>query len=162
MISIGKLKLGQKRKLFKIFKSSLMQSLNIYRTREGICFAFHSLKEFEIYLEKDLNWAGTTHQRPFRPCARRCSDRGRRYLPVPIIFPLPLSLRTCAQWRNPTPFRSSRACSPSSPSRSCCSVPHRAPPLLAQSPRSASVTSPPLKMMVSPNQDHYGVLLPNQ
>jgi hypothetical protein len=55
-----------------------MQSLNIFVTREGICLAFQSLQEIEIYLEKNLNWVGLTHQRPFKPRARHRSDHGRR------------------------------------------------------------------------------------
>jgi hypothetical protein len=62
MISITKFKLGQWQKLFKIFKSSLMQSLNIFGTWEGIYFAFQCFEEFKIYLGKDLNHAGPTRQ----------------------------------------------------------------------------------------------------
>jgi hypothetical protein len=78
MESSENLALGRREKLFKIFKFSLMQSLNIFVTREGICLAFQSLQEIEIYLEKNLNWVGLTHQHPFRPRARHRSDHGRR------------------------------------------------------------------------------------
>jgi hypothetical protein len=41
------------RKLFIMFKTSLMQSLIIFGIREGFCFEFQSSKEFEIHLEKN-------------------------------------------------------------------------------------------------------------
>jgi hypothetical protein len=105
MISITKFKLGQWQKLFKIFKSSLMQSLNIFGTWEGIYFAFQCFEEFKIYLGKDLNHAGPTRQSPFRPRARRHSNCCRRYLATPIISPPPLSLRVCTPVEmSSTPF----------------------------------------------------------
>jgi hypothetical protein len=52
MRSIENLKLGQLRKLFTMFKISLIQSLNIFETREDICFVFQNLEKFEIHLEK--------------------------------------------------------------------------------------------------------------
>jgi hypothetical protein len=51
------MKLTQLIKLFNMFKESLMQSLNIFRIREGICFTFQFSEEFEIYLEK-IKWLG--------------------------------------------------------------------------------------------------------
>jgi hypothetical protein len=45
-------KSSQLRKLFKIYKSSLIQSLSIFGTLEGICFVFQTLEEIEIHLEK--------------------------------------------------------------------------------------------------------------
>jgi hypothetical protein len=78
-----------------------MQSLNIFRTREGSCFAFQNLEEFQIYLEKKLNRAGPTRQCPIGPLIWRHSDHGRRCLPTPTVFLLPLSPCACAQWRDP-------------------------------------------------------------
>jgi hypothetical protein len=52
MRSIENLKLGQLRKLFTMFKISLIQSLNIFETREDIYFVFQNLEKFEIHLEK--------------------------------------------------------------------------------------------------------------
>jgi hypothetical protein len=81
-----------------------MQSLNIFRVREGIYFAFQSLEGFEIYLEKYLNWAWPTRQHPFRPRARCHSDCGRRCLSAPPIFPQPLSPCSCTPVKSSTPF----------------------------------------------------------
>jgi hypothetical protein len=53
MNSVENLKSTQRRKLFKIFKSSRMQSLNIFGAREGFTFEFTSLSgvwKFENHL----------------------------------------------------------------------------------------------------------------
>jgi hypothetical protein len=51
MNSVGNLKSTQLQKLFRIFNSSLMQSLSIFGRREGICFEFQSLERIKIRLE---------------------------------------------------------------------------------------------------------------
>jgi hypothetical protein len=56
MNPVWNLKSTQYINLLKIFKSSLMQSLNIFGTRESICFKFQTLEE-STYLHT------ATHQR---------------------------------------------------------------------------------------------------
>jgi hypothetical protein len=52
MNSVGNWKPRQLRKLFKILKSSIIQSLIIFQALESICFAFQSSEEIEIHLKK--------------------------------------------------------------------------------------------------------------
>jgi hypothetical protein len=73
---VENLRSTQLRKLFKIFKSSITQSLNIFKEREGLHFEFICFCWVWI-LEENLNWAGPTCQRPIsflppRPSNRTC------------------------------------------------------------------------------------------
>jgi hypothetical protein len=83
MASIGNLKLGQWRRLFIKFNSSLMQSLTIFQTREGFYFEFQRLEEFEIYLKK--------------------GKRGRAHWSVALAF-LAHVRRAPSAWSWPLPF----------------------------------------------------------
>jgi hypothetical protein len=102
---VGNLKWTQFTKLFKIFKSSFMQSLNIFGIREGICFVLQNFEEFEIYLEKfKLGRAQSSAPCAFRLCARCRSDRRHHYLLAPTIFPVALIPSRVAGRIRPTPF----------------------------------------------------------
>jgi hypothetical protein len=99
MKSNENLKLSQWRKLFNMFQYRLMQSLNIFGTREGLCFEFQFLEEFEIYLER-LKGAGPTGQWPLSLLAhaRRAPGTQSRSWSLPFHR----GHRTTATSRHPT------------------------------------------------------------
>jgi hypothetical protein len=94
MRSIENLKLVQWRQLFTRFKSSLMQSLNIFATREAFWFELQTWRIFEYWrIKSTVNWArpNTTLTDPSLnwPCPTHISPvltaatRPRRPTPAP-------------------------------------------------------------------------------
>jgi hypothetical protein len=83
--------LTQLRKLFRIFRYSLIQRLHIFGAMEGICFEFTNMSSFWKF-EKSSNWAGPIVSVRFKTVRRQSSDRGRRgnhchYFPHHRLFP---------------------------------------------------------------------------
>jgi hypothetical protein len=135
MICCRNLKLGQSRKLFIIFKLSIMQSLHIFGNWEGFWFEFQSLGEYEIKEKFKLGRAHLSATLRLLTCARRPSDgtTSLSQLQPPAMAPLLLDHadQRCPTWAWPYP----RVCdvvenfsSPFTPSRphslTCCLLYH--------------------------------------
>jgi hypothetical protein len=111
MNSVENLKSTQRRKLFKIFKSSRMQSLNIFGAREGFTFEFTSLSgvwKFENHLTGRARMSVAHFRlttRDGRPVPHAAPiPGGHRSSPPHVAWPpLPL-LRTPPRKSSPTPF----------------------------------------------------------
>jgi hypothetical protein len=81
----GNLKLGQWKKLFIMFKSSVMQTLNIFGSREGFYFEFQCLEEFEIYLKKvKRGWAHWSVALSLLACTHHAIGARSRPQPPPF------------------------------------------------------------------------------
>jgi hypothetical protein len=123
----GNLMLTQLRKLFQIFRASLMQNFNIFWAREGVYFIVQIMEGLEIHLEKfkptgahrsaaQLCVAGRPGHRLVRAhhfavtaLTTRCA-RQSRSLPVPTAPRgwQALSLCVIEQEQNPAPFSTLR------------------------------------------------------
>jgi hypothetical protein len=80
---MGNLKMTKLRKLFSMFKWSLMQSLNIFWAQGRLMFWISKLRRYWKF-GKSLNWAGPTYQRPETVMTGRPSTQSR----APAILPV--------------------------------------------------------------------------
>jgi hypothetical protein len=85
MNSVENLKLIQLRRLLKIFKSSRMQSLNIFRTQEGFLLNLQVGEEFEIQ-RRFLSGPGPPVSGSFS-----LLTAPNRYLVLPVHHPWPMT-----------------------------------------------------------------------
>jgi hypothetical protein len=108
----GNLKLGQWINLFTRFKSSLIQSLNIFQTRKGIHFELQSLSYFLLLKKQQQLELGLAHNYstdPFKPTMPAPSDRDHDRVTAHCFACHPMWVgtypRVWSSWRRPVPFR---------------------------------------------------------
>jgi hypothetical protein len=108
MNSVDNFKSTKLRKLFRILKSSSMQSLNIFRAREGFLFEFASLSGVWKF-ENIFCWARPTYQRPVSILTAQDGCP----VPHPALFPVAtLTARRAAWCRWPPVVVASRGLAP--------------------------------------------------